>query len=412
MSNLSFSFLNQLISERPSLASSKDKLKNFLLDTSILDEVCECPFSYFFNGGFRKYPNPRVSKYPISVGLGLASKSQSSNTVYISSEQTVNGSYKYRVEFQSQASDKSLIIHQDTPLNEAIKLIFSSDKLIFNRPEPNDRSRYFLDIARALGIEIILDFDDLILPEFTELTGYSRSRTGQNIEQNRFIGSQRSALLLYASKLQVSTSNLSHELAHLGKEILISPNKLPVSSFTPISDIVKRYSSINRRPVNFLYMSGTHTHAMDFSILLPSLIKIAQEYRDLFSLTIFGRTSSAFRCLSMYTPNIRYIGRVPFDQMLANISKFDVCLVPLENTLFNRCKSNIKFIESASQGVPTIASNLPEFSNHIHDSVNGWISISDNDWYSIIKNIIDNPGQIEKCGLLAYQTALDSFSIS
>lgn len=410
---LADNFLKELISERPSLVGLESQLKAFLVDPSVIDKKVGDSFDYYFTEGYIEFPDPKVSKYPVSLSRGLRSISKSQKYVYISSADTRDGSYKYRTEFQSRLFRNSLIVHKSTPLPEAIKFIFSSEKLIFNRPDSCDLSFYFLDIARALGIQIVLDYDDLLLPEFTELTGYTRSREGQNLDANRQIAIERTAFFAYAQKFQLSTLELADCFAHLGKEIKICPNKLPLSGFAPISSVIRKCSDIPDRNVNFLYMSGTYTHAMDFSILLPVLIKIAQEYRDRFSLTVFGRAkaNSGFQCLKMYSKYIHFIDRVSFDQMLKYISYYDVCLVPLEDTKFNRCKSNIKFIECASQGVPTIASDLPEFSNYISHSVNGWLSRHQADWYHNIKSIIENPSQIKKSGLLARQTAVEFFSI-
>ena len=411
MSNFAGNLLRDIIRERPSLEGLEDQLKAFLIDPSVIGKRVDNPFEYYFKVGHRTSTNPKVSKYPASLSLGLRSTSISGRSVYVSSADILDGSCKYRAEFQSLLHKNSLIIHKSTPLPDAIKFIFSSNRLFFSRPQSSDLSYYFLDIARALGLQIILDYDDLLLPEFTELTGYTRSREGRNLDENRKIAIERSTFFLYADKLQSSTQELADNLTHLGREVKVCPNKLPLTKFAPLSSIIQRHSDISDRNINFLYMSGTHTHAMDFSTLLPALIKIAQEYRDNFSLTILGRTSSAFKSLQMYSKNINSIGRVSFDRMLQKISEYDVCLVPLEDNLFNRCKSNIKFIECASQGVPCIASDLPEFRNHIYHSLNGWISRDLEDWYYNIKSLIEKPSQVKKSGLLARQIAMESFSI-
>lgn len=44
----------------------------------------------------------------------------------------------------------------------------------------------------------------------------------------------------------------------------------------------------------------------------------------------------------------------------------DCAIAPLEDHTFNRCKSDLKYIEAAAFGVPCIASDLPEFSKHDH----------------------------------------------
>lgn len=62
-----------------------------------------------------------------------------------------------------------------------------------------------------------------------------------------------------------------------------------------------------------------------------------------------------------------------YPQMLADLF-LDVGIAPLRDSEFNRCKSNIKFLEMASIGVPLIASNVEPYNN-----TKGDITLVEND---------------------------------
>ena len=54
------------------------------------------------------------------------------------------------------------------------------------------------------------------------------------------------------------------------------------------------------------------------------------------------------------------------------IASCDINIAPLENTLFNRAKSENKWIESSLVKVPTVASNVGAFKKMIQDGVTGF----------------------------------------
>ena len=100
-----------------------------------------------------------------------------------------------------------------------------------------------------------------------------------------------------------------------------------------------------------------------------------------------------------------------FGDMLTELSKHDALLVPLEATEFNDAKSNIKFIEAASQGVPVIASPVEEFQRTIQHGVNGWLCSSGQDWINTLQTLKNEPAMSTRLGLRAYQTAMEEYSL-
>jgi glycosyltransferase involved in cell wall biosynthesis len=59
---------------------------------------------------------------------------------------------------------------------------------------------------------------------------------------------------------------------------------------------------------------------------------------------------------ALATPHKRFEPLVPYPRYQALLGASDVALLPLRDTLFSRCKSDLKFIECAAQGVTVLAS--------------------------------------------------------
>ncbi len=58
--------------------------------------------------------------------------------------------------------------------------------------------------------------------------------------------------------------------------------------------------------------------------------------------------------------------------MMKNLS-WDVGIAPLEDTIFNRCKSDIKFLDYSALGVPGIYSRVPSYKETIHHLETGYL---------------------------------------
>lgn len=80
-------------------------------------------------------------------------------------------------------------------------------------------------------------------------------------------------------------------------------------------------------------------------------------------------------------------GRVDFrawttdiNEHYRRVSRFDVALAPLKDTVFNASKSGLRFLESAALGVPVIASDVPAYRPWVVDGVTGFLVSSSTGW--------------------------------
>src|SRR5690606_26393319 len=99
--------------------------------------------------------------------------------------------------------------------------------------------------------------------------------------------------------------------------------------------------------IRFVYM-GTRTHDDDFySLLLPAFKRLKEKYPTKFELTIVGalRKLPEEDWITVKEVPVECTAYPDFVDWLSQSSDYDVGLAPLVDSDFNRCKSDIKFLD-------------------------------------------------------------------
>ena len=85
----------------------------------------------------------------------------------------------------------------------------------------------------------------------------------------------------------------------------------------------------------------------------------------------------------------------------------DIGLVPLDDNLFNRCKSYLTGLTYMSRGIPVIATRLPEYEKLIDHGENGYLIEPDKpaDWIAAIHHLATDRDELERMSTSALETA-------
>jgi glycosyltransferase involved in cell wall biosynthesis len=73
------------------------------------------------------------------------------------------------------------------------------------------------------------------------------------------------------------------------------------------------------------------------------------------------------------------------------IKNADVIVAPLKENLYNRCKSNIKFLETSTAKKPFIGQAIRQYREVIKEGETGFTALWRDHWYTKIKALIENP---------------------
>lgn len=240
---------------------------------------------------------------------------------------------------------------------EVGEAIAQADVVILFRTPFSRAVRRILHQARECGVPVIFSADDLVfhpewvldapalLHEDSDLVRGFREAAQACARTARFcdavIGSS-SVLVAAAQDLGLPSFLLRNSTGRLLEEISGSCKASPESS------------------LQMGYFSGTDTHDRDLASIAPALAGAMTEIPAL-GLTLGG----PLEIPSILRPLAHRIERIPlmgWSDLPAYLAEMSVNLAPLElSGRFNAAKSDVKFLEAALVGVPTVASPNPEF---------------------------------------------------
>ena len=80
-----------------------------------------------------------------------------------------------------------------------------------------------------------------------------------------------------------------------------------------------------------------------------------------------------------------------FYDWLGKNSDWDIGIIPLVNTEFNKCKSELKYIEFAALGIPVVASDMNVYNEAIEDGVTGFLANNEDEWVDKLSLLIEDP---------------------
>lgn len=200
-----------------------------------------------------------------------------------------------------------------------------------------------------------------------------------------------------------STEALSEELSHYVKEVYVNRNVASDEMVAHSLRAVEAYERPGDDTFTIGYFSGSITHNDDFKLVLPAIVKLFEKYPEV-KLKIGGILDLPAE-LSKYEDRITATGFIDWRELPAEIVKCDVNIAPMENTLFNRAKSENKWLEAALVGVPTIATDVGAFRDSIERNKDG-ILVDNSKWYQSLEEMLLNREEALSIGRAAQKKAI------
>ena len=163
-----------------------------------------------------------------------------------------------------------------------------------------------------------------------------------------------------------------------------------------------------RDQVVIAYGSGSKAHDIDFAMAAPALARILSERADV-TLRIIGDLQLP-PALTAHTARIERLPATGYVAYLAVLADADISLAPLEDTAFNDAKSNIKWLEAAVLGLPSVCSPRAAFADAITPGHDGELAETEAEWHAALTRLIDDPALRTRIGAAALATALRRYA--
>ena len=257
----------------------------------------------------------------------------------------------------------------------------------------------FLLKAQALRIPYLYDLDD----NFFRLADTALPGTGRF----RWAGTMKAlrAFVAGAAFVKVGSPQLQEDVAAYNPRCVVHP--LPFD-FSILRGAERRPRQDQRV---YLGYAGNRVHAVDLEIVAGAVRRILTAYGDRVFFTFYGPQIEGFAGF----PNVRF---VPY---LNNYQAFlrdfygegwDIALAPLHDTLWNRSKTNIKYIEYAACGIAGVYSDMPLYNTCVRHGVNGMLCADTEDaWYNALTALIEDPALLDRVRESALQDVKANYSV-
>jgi len=271
-----------------------------------------------------------------------------------------------------------------------------------------------IEKIRASGKKIVVDMDDNLLnippnnPAHRIYTGKLRKDVEKQLRE--------------ADLITVSTEFLGEQLKKYNKKIAVFPNCVDIDAdwvdknsfgveMWHKSGICRTEAKGRKIRIGW---TGSNTHEEDLRAINSVMLDLVSEREDVEILYMGGYPGAILEPLikeKLITRGLDGKYHIPVEKIgkekriwLVNgihISEYyakllslgmHIGVAPLVDNNFNRCKSNVKFLEYTMAGIPTIASNVLPYSGTIKNGKNGIIVKSNRyrQWRRAIEDLVDD----------------------
>ncbi len=321
----------------------------------------------------------------------------------------INGCYlphpsRYRVSHQREQLESNGIRTGEVfyeQLTEELEKYYRA--FVFFRCPITEEVENFIKRAKYNNKTVFYDIDDLVFDkEYTKTIKYLDTISKKELD-TYYDGVKRMGdTLKLCDYATTTTETLSKELKKYVKEVFVNKNVASEKMLELSLEAIEESKKDDNKVV-LGYLSGSITHNPDFELIVPPITKIMEKYEFVY-LKIVGYLDIPEE-LKKYQDRIMVEPFKNWTNLPKIISDMDINLAPLEDSLFNRAKSENKWTEAALVKVPTIASNVGAFKiiNNNDDGI--LVSNDDNDWFNKLEELIIDKKNRNRIGFAAFERA-------
>ena len=331
----------------------------------------------------------------------------------------LNGSYNVRCLFPLQANGwdgdrTTFLLKQMTPEDKA-RASIAADIVVFHRPV----SKYLIELARILkaqGKKIVMDNDDTL----KEDNGFKFNEYMDEKRVEKGIETMTLALDQFAKEADLvtcSTEFLKKEYEAVNPNVLVLPNCIDPFYFPKPKS--------NETDIIRIGITGSVGVTNDIEALKLIIEKYQNDPRVRLVLLSIPAKGENDIYKELYSQQYAYWSSVniewhPFakvDQYYDTLNdlKLDMVIIPRTDTYFNRCKSNLKFLENSMLEIPTIGQSFPTkdspYEVNPEDAKHLLLAENTEQFVTQIEKLIVDKDLREKIGKEAREYVLDNYSI-
>jgi glycosyltransferase involved in cell wall biosynthesis len=204
-----------------------------------------------------------------------------------------------------------------------------------------------------------------------------------------------------------STTHLADAMRAAGiADVAVVENALDADTLALAERI--RAARTPHEGVVIAYGSGTKTHDADFREAAPSLLRLLAARPDV-RLRVVGELNLPDG-FAAFADRVDHQPPTHFGRYLTMLGDSDISIAPLEPTIFNDAKSNIKFLEAAILGVASVCSPAANFVDLVRDGETGLLASGDDQWFAALDRLAGDAALRARLGAAARLAVLQRYA--
>ncbi|TQL17602.1 glycosyltransferase involved in cell wall biosynthesis [Zymomonas mobilis] len=297
-----------------------------------------------------------------------------------------------KIEQLKKAGFKVTLFNPDADLEKFSASTDHFEAVIFYRLAPLPSVILAIEAAKRAGLTTFYEIDDLLfLPE--EYPGPFDGYAGQINRETYNMLAMGVPLFAHAMSMCdygiASTPSLARQM-----EPFVKKGKVYVHRNGMGSDherYLQYQQDTNEKPyITIFYGSGTLAHKKDYLELLePALIYIAEKYPDKVKFVLMGWLPITDALKKAAGENLTVIEPVwDVHEYWSILRESDINIAVLKSSLNVDCKSEIKWMEAAMFGIPSVLSRTATYEEVINHGINGFLCDTVNDWKNTLDSLV------------------------
>ena len=288
-----------------------------------------------------------------------------------------------------------------------------ADVIVFQRPMQKEMLEAAI-LLKQLGKKIVIDNDDTYSPMGGVPRMMAEILERQIDNKLAEVDARFKEFAGIADLVTVTTPFLAEEYKPYNKNVVVLPNMVDPDDW----DTPKRNKGDKVR----IGIVGSAAMNKDSQVLTPILRRLGR--RDDIQLVLFGIPSLLEKEARKFygheiafwnTMNVEWVPACSVAEYMTKLNdlELDIMLIPREDNYFNRCKSNVKFLEASMCEVPVIAQGFTSGDSPYQgkDAPYMRIAVTLDDWEKHINELVADKALRRKMGKEAKKYVLKNYNI-
>lgn len=275
-----------------------------------------------------------------------------------------------------------------------------ADIIVFERHDMPKEIATFCGLGEHFNIPVVLDTDDNV----RAVRPYNPGYRGYHPNSEATLWSYK--VMEKVNAVTVSTDNLKEVHKDEHKHIYVLPNSMDFQ----IRDNLPAEPHEGKIHIGWL---GSAAHYENLKIIEQAVVDILKKYPQVVFHSMAMYSQSVWKDLpAELRDRFKLINWSVLKEWPKNLAKLglDIGLAPLADNLFNRAKSNLRWMEYAMNKTAVVVSPVEAYKNVKHEKT-GLVAKEKNEWFNAMDRLVQDAELRRKLGESAYREVKEKYNI-